>query len=82
MAETMNEEYLERYLEDYARGSDETEKRYPVHHCAICGDRFGDGGKEFYLSRFSGIRINGKKMKKLYICDSCYENAEEIESEG
>ena len=81
MAETMNEEYLDRYLKDYAKGSDITERRQRV--CAICGDKFDmDDGVEMYLYRVSPIRINGKRPEKICICDECYIGAEKIESEG
>lgn len=80
MAETMNEQYLDIYLADYARGSDLTEKRQRV--CAICGDRFDlSDGVEITLYMDSPIRIKGKRPNSICICDSCYESAEKIESE-
>ena len=81
MAETMNEEYLDRYLKDYAKGSEMTDRR--IRRCAICGEKFDlDDGVEMFIYKGSPIRIEGKRPEKIYICDECYIGAEKIESEG
>lgn len=80
MAETMNEQYLDIYLAEYAKGSDLTEKR--LKRCAICGDKFDlSDGVEMGLFMDSPIRIHGKRPNSIYVCNSCYELAEKIESE-
>ena len=80
MAETMNEQYLDAYLEEYAKGSDLTERR--LRTCAICGDKFDlKNGKEISLYSGSPIRIEGKRPNSITICNYCYEMADEIESE-
>lgn len=81
MAETMNEEYLDRYLKDYAKGSEMTDRR--IRRCAICGEKFDlDDGVEMFTYKGSPIRIEGKRPEKICICDECYIGAEKIESEG
>ena len=80
IAETWAEQDLNRYLEEYAKGSEETERRKRT--CAFCGDTFDiEDGKAFYLYRASHIRVNGELPDTICICGSCYRNAEEIESE-
>lgn len=76
----MNEQYLDAYLKDYAKGSDMTERR--LRQCAICGDKFDlSDGVEIFLYMNSPIRIKGKRPNSICICDSCYEMADKIESE-
>lgn len=81
MAESMNEEYLDRYLADYAKGSEMTDKRQK--RCALCGERFDiSAGVEMYIYKSSPIKIDGKRPTKICVCDECYIGAEKIESEG
>lgn len=80
MAESLNEQYLDAYLITYAKGSDLTERR--LRRCAICGDKFDlADGVEIGLFMDSPIKIDGKRPNSICICNSCYRNADKIESE-
>ena len=80
MAQTMNEQYLDIYLDEYAKGSDETEKRQ--RECAICGDKFDlEECFEIRLYMDSTIKIQGKRPNSICLCKWCYESVEKIESE-
>lgn len=75
--DTWAERDLDEYLERYAKGSDETERR--LRTCAFCGDNFDmDDGKLIETYGTSPIRIRGKRPDYLYICDSCLRSADEI----
>lgn len=76
----MLEQYLDAYLDEYAKGSDLTEKR--LRECAICGDSFDlDECVEISLYMDSPIKIKGKRPNSICLCKWCYESAEKIESE-
>ena len=78
--ETWAEQDLDRYLESYAKGSDETERRKRT--CAVCGDDFDRAeGKELTLYMDSPIKIRGKRPNSICICNYCLQNAEDIEGE-
>lgn len=78
--DTWAEQDLDRYLADYAKGSDETERRKRT--CAICGDEFDRAeGKVIGLYMDSPIKIKGKRPNSIYICDCCLNSAEDIEGD-
>lgn len=80
MYSTWAEQELSRHLEEYAKGSDETERR--TKKCAICGDEFDcDEGKCIELGVETTIRIKGKKPEHIYICNYCLHSAGDIEME-
>lgn len=78
--ETWAEQDLDRYLEAYAKGSDETERRKRT--CAVCGEEFDrDDGKVIELCAASPVRIKGRRPEYLYFCNYCLHSAEDIEGE-
>lgn len=78
--ETWAERDLDRYLERYDEGAEETEKR--MRECALCGAEFDrEEGKLIETKNTSPIRIRGKRPKCIYICDSCIEEIYEIREE-
>lgn len=80
MAETWAEQDLDRYLDAYAKGSDETERRTVT--CDFCGQKFDyEDGKVLETCAASNIRIRGNRPSQLYICNYCYELATNIELE-
>lgn len=79
-AETWAEQDLNEYDKRYSAGSEETERRQ--RECAICGCSFDlEDGKVIDIYMASHIRIDGCRPEFIYICNCCYNNAEEIESE-
>ena len=75
--DTWAERDLDEYLEAYAKGSDETERRMIT--CDICGDDFDfEDGKVIDVCRLSPIKIRGNRPESIYLCRHCYNNAEDI----
>ena len=80
MATTWAEQDLDEYDKRYSAGSEETERRQ--RECAICGRSFDlADGKVIDIYMASHIRIKGCRPDFIYMCNSCYNNADEIESE-
>lgn len=80
MVDTWAEYDLEQHLARLGRYDEETERRLKT--CMLCGAEFDpENGKALSLYRSSPIRIKGRQPDQLFICNNCYEDAEEIESE-
>lgn len=75
---TWAERDLDNYLRKYAQGSDETERRTCT--CAFCGDSFDYlDGKEIETCSGSNLRVKGKRPEVIYICNYCYNTANNID---
>lgn len=79
-AETWAEQDLDRYLEAYAKGSEETERRRCI--CDFCGEAFDyKDGKIIETCAASNIKIRGNRPTELHICNYCLSTAYDIELE-
>ena len=77
---TWAERDLDNYLERYAKGSDETERR--TVKCDFCGEDFDYAdGKVIEPCVASNIRIRGHRPDQMYICNYCLNTAYDIELE-
>jgi len=75
---TWAEQDLNNYLRKYSEGSEWTERRKRT--CQLCGDDFDlADGVDLPIYRCSKIRVEGRLPKHFYVCNRCYNNAENID---